>query len=74
MTDRRERDSSSRWWLVLLGLPVLCCAGTALLGAIGIGSVTAAVGGISGSALLSVVGAVLVSVAGVVLVRRRVRR
>jgi len=53
---QRGREASGRWWLALCGLPLLCCAGTTLLGALGVGSVTGAVGGLAGSALLEAAG------------------
>jgi hypothetical protein len=31
VTDQRGREASDRWWLALLGLPILCCAGTTLM-------------------------------------------
>ncbi|MEO6206208.1 MAG: hypothetical protein ABIO67_12640 [Mycobacteriales bacterium] len=73
MTSQRGRESSGRWWLALLSLPILCCAGTTLLGAIGVGSVPAAVGGLAGSALLAAAGIPILLIAAVLLVRRRVR-
>jgi hypothetical protein len=53
VTGQRGREASDRWWLALLGLPILCCAGTTLIAALGAGSLIAAVGGLAGSALLA---------------------
>lgn len=59
----------------LLGLPILCCAGPAVLAAVGAGSLTAGLGSITGSLVLLATGtAVLVVVAVVLARRRRVRR
>ena len=74
MTGSGEsKPSRSGWKLALFALPVLCCAGPALLAAIGAGSVGALLGGAAGSLALAVAG--LVVVVGVaVIARRRARR
>ncbi len=70
MTGPREpRHGGGRWKVALVALPVLCCAGPALLAALGAGSVGALLGGATGSAALAVAGLAVVAVA--VLVRRR---
>jgi hypothetical protein len=71
--SRQEGRERGGCWLGLLALPVLCCAGPSLLAAVGAGSVTAALGGATGSVLVAVavVGAAVVLVAVVVLLRRR---
>ena len=63
----------SGWWLALLAVPILCCAGSGLLAAIGIGSVGALLAAGTGQAVLAVVltVAVLTTVAGLVARRRR---
>ena len=62
-------------WAWLLALPVLCCAGPAVLAAVGAGSLTAALGSSTGRQVLLAVGtAVLVAAAVVLAQRRRVRR
>lgn len=64
--------SSGRWtWL--LGLPVLCCVGHALVLAVGPGSLAAVVGGLAGSAALAAAGLLAVAAAAVVVARRRAR-
>ncbi len=68
MTAQRSRTGAGRAWLAL---PVLCCAGHALLLAFGAGSLTAVVGGATGRALPAVVGPVVLLAAVLVLVRRR---
>lgn len=75
MTGSREsKQSLSGWKLALFALPVLCCAGPALLAAIGAGSVGALLGGAAGSLALAVAGLVVVGVVVAVLARRRARR
>lgn len=63
----------SGWWLGLLALPILCCAGAALLAAVGIGSVGALFAAGTGQAVLAVVltVAVLATVAIFTMRRRR---
>jgi len=60
--------------VALFALPVLCCAGPALLAVLGAGSVGAVLGGAIGSTALAVAGLVVVGVVVAVLVRRRARR
>ncbi len=64
----RER---SGWWLALLAVPVLCCAGPALLAAIGISSLGALVAAGTGQVALAVVLAAAAVVTVVVLAARR---
>lgn len=72
MTGQRGREAPGRWWPALLGLPILCCAGSTVIAALGVGSVTAAIGGLAGSALAAAAGtAILISTAVLVLRRRR---
>ncbi len=47
------------WWFAVLALPILCCVGHAVLLAIGLGSLTAVLGGATGSAALVVTGLLL---------------
>lgn len=73
--DPREQPKPperSGWWVALLAVPVLCCAGPALLAAAGIGSVGALAGGLAGGAALTVIGLLVVGVA-VALAWRRSR-
>lgn len=60
--------------VALFALPVLCCAGPALLALVGAGSVGAVLGGATGSVALAGAGLAVVGVAVAVLVRRRARR
>jgi hypothetical protein len=60
-------------WSLLLALPVLCCVGHVVLIAVGVGSVTALVGGAAGSAVLAAAGLLLTAVAVAALLRRRQR-
>ena len=75
-TDQGSRTSSR--WLALLALPVLCCLGHAVLLGLGVGSLAAVTGAVTGSILLSLAGVVLaavaVSVSVSVVLRRRGRR
>ena len=68
-----DASLNGRWW-PLLALPVLCCVGHVVLLAVGVGSVTALVGGAVGSAVVGATGIVLTAVAVAVLLRRRERR
>jgi hypothetical protein len=63
---------TGRWW-PLLALPVLCCVGHVVLLAVGVGSVTALVGGAVGSAVVAAAGVLLAVVAVAALLRRRER-
>ncbi len=75
MTGPREpRHGGGGWKVALVALPVLCCAGPALLAALGAGSVGALLGGAIGSVALAVAGLAVVGVVLVVLARRRARR
>ena len=77
MTGPREsKQSRSGWKVALVALPVLCCAGPALLAAIGAGSVGALLGGAAGSVALAIAGLAVVGVAVAVAVigRRRAHR
>jgi hypothetical protein len=66
---------SGRGWLALAALPVLCCVGHVLLVALGVGSLSAVVGGVTGSVVLAGLGLLLVAAAALVAVRRtKVRR
>lgn len=60
--------------VALFALPVLCCAGPALLALVGAGSVGAVLGGATGTFALAGAGLAVVGVAVAVLVRRRARR
>lgn len=68
MTGRRTTGTGWAW---LLALPVLCCAGHAVLLALGAGTLTAALGGVSGSLVFLTAGAAVLVVAAVLLVLRR---
>lgn len=71
---REPEQGRSRWLVALFALPVLCCAGPALLAALGAGSVGALLGGATGSVALAIAGLAVVAVAVVVAARRRARR
>ena len=60
-------------WLALPAAAVLCCAGPALLTAVGAGSVGALVGGATGSVVLAFAGLILLLATAAVTVRRRRR-
>lgn len=50
MTDpQAPKRSGNGWTVALFALPILCCAGPALLAALGAGSVGALLGGATGS-------------------------
>ncbi len=71
-TDQQHR-SGSRWpWL--LALPVLCCAGHAALLALGVGSLAALTGAVTGGLVVTAVGAVVLLAAVVAVLVRRGRR
>ena len=86
MTNPRDAQEPRRngggWTVALFALPVLCCAGPAVLaalgsgsvGALGAGSVGALVGGVAGSVVLAVVGLTVLCVAVAGFARRRTRR
>lgn len=63
--------SADTRWTWLLAVPVLCCAGHAVLLALGAGSLATVVGGTTGRAALAAVGTVVLLAAVTVLVRRR---
>lgn len=63
-----SRDSG---WLALLAVPVLCCAGHAVLLAVGVGSITSLVGGVAGSAAIAAAGLLVLFATAVALRRRR---
>lgn len=71
MTGPRDPRRGSGWLMALFALPVLCCAGPAVLAAFGAGSVGALLGGATGSAILVVAGLAVGCVALAVLARRR---
>ena len=68
-----EPKERGGWWLALLAVPVLCCAGPALLAAVGIGSVSALFAAGTGRVVLAVALALAV-LATVALVASRARR
>lgn len=74
MSTHLEDRTGSRWaWL--LALPVLCCVGHAVLVAVGVGSLAAVPGAVTGGLLLAAVGAVvLLAAVGVLVVWRRSTR
>ena len=74
MTGPREPPKGSGWALALLAMPVLCCAGPALLAALGAGSLGALLGGATGSIAVAFAGLAVVRVAVGVIARRRTRR
>lgn len=68
---REPKQGSSGWLVALFALPVLCCAGPAVLAALGAGSVGALLGGATGSVVIAVAGLAVACVALAVLARRR---
>jgi len=73
-TDREQPVTSERsgWWLALLAIPVLCCAGPVLLAAVGVGSLGAILAAGTGQVVLATVLVVaVVTTVAVVLARRR---
>jgi hypothetical protein len=76
MTGPREpKQGAGRWMVALFALPILCCAGPALLAALGAGSVGVLLGGATGSVALAIAGLAVAGVAVAVLVlRRRIRQ
>ena len=79
MTTPRDpqepRRNGGGWTVALFALPVLCCAGPAVLAALGAGSVGAlVVGGVTGSLVLAVVGLTVLCFAVAGFARRRTRR
>ena len=71
-TDQQNRTGSR--WLALLALPVLCCVGHAVLLALGVGSLAAVTGAVTGRVVLLTAGLVLAVVAGAVVLHRTRRR
>jgi len=75
MTGKRPpRSGRGGWWVALAAVSVLCCAGPAVLAALGAGSLGAAVGSTTGNVALAVVGVLVAAVALLVLLRRGERR
>lgn len=74
VTGPREPKQRGSWAWALITLPVLCCAGPALLAALGAWSVWALLGGATGSVALVLAGLTVVCVTVAVLARRRTRR
>ena len=68
---RSDRRRTGAGWTALLALPVLCCAGHALVLAVGTGTVTALLGGATGSALLVIAGLFLAGLPAAFVLRRR---
>lgn len=68
-----QQDRAGSRWAWLLAVPVLCCVSHAVLVAIGVGSLAAVTGAVTGGLLLTAVGAVLLLIAVVVMVVRRRR-
>lgn len=73
--SRTEREQPvpperSGWWLALLAIPVLCCAGPVLLAAVGVGSVGALFAAGTGRLVLAIALAVAATTAVVLVVRR----
>ena len=69
-----ERREPGGWWLALLAVPVLCCAGPALLAAVGVGSVAALFAAGTGRTVLTVTLALVVLATVAVLTARTRRR
>ena len=71
MTGPREPRKGNGWLVALFALPVLCCAGPAVLAMLWAGSLGALLGGATGSTVPAVAGLAVVCVAVAVLARRR---
>ena len=69
-----EPQERSSWWLALLAVPVLCCAGPALLAAVGVGSLGAVFAAGTGQVVLAVSLALVVLTTVIVLIARARRR
>ena len=74
MNRPQEPRRSSPWLLVVVALPVLCCAWPALLAALGAGSLGVLLGGATGRLGLALLGLAVVCVACAVIAYRRTRR
>ena len=68
-----EQQSRTRW-MALLALPVLCCVGHAVLLALGVGSLAAVTGTVTGRVMLVAAGLVLAVVAGAMVLHRARQR
>ena len=72
MTEPCIPDKNGTGWVIaLFAVPVLCCAGPAVLAALGAGSIVALLSGAGGSTALVVAGLALVCVTVAVIARRR---
>lgn len=69
-----ESEERSGWWVALLAIPVLCCAGPALLAAVGVGSLGALVAAGTGRVVLAVALTLVVLVTASVLLARSRQR
>ncbi|GAC1611489.1 MAG: hypothetical protein NVS3B26_24860 [Mycobacteriales bacterium] len=73
-TPPKETRGNGGWWLAIPAVAVLCCAGPALLTAVGVGSIATLIGGTSGRLAIAVAGLLLLGAAAAFAVRRRIRR
>lgn len=64
----------SGWWIAAAAVPILCCAGPALLTALGVSGLGAVVGGATGNLALAAFGVCAAGVAVLLLLRRSGRR
>lgn len=69
-----EPTERGGWWVALLAIPVLCCAGPALLAAVGVGSVGALFAAGTGQVVLAIALALAVLTSVAVLTARARRR
>ena len=65
------KQRGTGWMVALFALPILCCAGPALLAALGAGTVGALLGGATGSIALAIAGLAVLGAAVAVLTLRR---
>jgi len=72
--DPSAKPERSGWWVALLAIPVLCCAGPALLAAVGVGSVGALFAAGAGQVVLAVALALAALTTVAVLTARARRR
>ena len=70
-TDQQDRSSR---WLALLAVPVVCCVGHAVVLSLGVGSLAAVTGALTGRVVLGGVGLALTVAAGALALRRTRQR
>ncbi len=72
MTGKQsKRSDRSGWWFAIAAVPILCCAGPAVLAALGAGGV--AFGSTSGNLAVAVIGVLVAALGLLSFLRRRGR-